>query len=95
MSDMKIKGLTLAAAVAGAVALTGATTTTASAADKEKCYGIAKAGENHCANAAGTHSCAGQSTVDYDGGEWKSVAAGTCAEMGGSTTPFEGTNDKK
>ena len=25
---------------------------------KEKCYGIAKAGQNDCANLAGTHSCA-------------------------------------
>ena len=28
---------------------------------KEKCYGIAKAGQNDCANLSGTHSCAGQS----------------------------------
>ena len=27
---------------------------------KEKCYGIAKAGQNDCANLSGTHSCAGQ-----------------------------------
>ena len=27
---------------------------------KEKCFGIAKAGQNDCANASGTHSCAGQ-----------------------------------
>ena len=26
---------------------------------KEKCYGIAKAGQNDCANISGTHSCAG------------------------------------
>jgi len=46
---------------------------------KEKCYGIAKAGQNDCANLAGTHSCAGQSKVDNDKGEWKYVAAGTCS----------------
>lgn len=50
---------------------------------KEKCYGIAKAGQNDCANLAGTHSCAGQSKVDNDKGEWKYVAAGTCKTMGG------------
>ncbi|TNF51938.1 MAG: DUF2282 domain-containing protein [Burkholderiales bacterium] len=50
---------------------------------KEKCYGIAKAGQNDCANLAGTHSCAGQSKVDNDKGEWKYVAAGTCKSMGG------------
>lgn len=50
---------------------------------KEKCYGIAKAGQNDCANLAGTHSCAGQSKVDNDKGEWKYVAKGTCKQMGG------------
>lgn len=52
---------------------------------KEKCYGIAKAGQNNCANLAGTHSCAGQSKVDNDKGEWKYVAAGTCNTMKGMT----------
>lgn len=52
---------------------------------KEKCFGIAKAGQNDCANLAGTHSCAGQSKVDNDKGEWKYVAAGTCAAMKGMT----------
>ncbi len=50
---------------------------------KEKCYGIAMAGQNDCANLAGTPSCAGQSRVDNDKGEWKYVAAGTCKTMGG------------
>ena len=50
---------------------------------KEKCYGVAKAGQNDCANLAGTHSCAGQSKVDNDKGEWKYVAKGTCAAMKG------------
>jgi len=50
---------------------------------KEKCYGIAKAGQNDCGNLAGTHSCAGQSKVDNDKGEWKYVAAGTCKTLGG------------
>jgi uncharacterized membrane protein len=52
---------------------------------KEKCYGIAKAGQNDCANASGTHSCAGQSKVDNGADEWKYVAKGTCKEMKGMT----------
>ena len=55
----------------------------AHAAGKEKCYGVAKAGQNDCGNLAGTHSCAGQSTVDNDPGEWKIVAKGTCLALGG------------
>jgi len=50
---------------------------------KEKCYGIAKAGQNDCANLAGTHSCAGQGKMDMDKGDWKYVPAGTCKQMGG------------
>ena len=55
----------------------------AAAQEKEKCYGIAKAGQNDCANLVGTHSCAGQSKVDNDPGEWKYVAKGTCKSMKG------------
>lgn len=51
----------------------------------EKCYGIAKAGQNDCANLAGTHSCAGQNKVDMDPGEWRYVATGTCKTMKGMT----------
>ncbi|MCW5653366.1 DUF2282 domain-containing protein [Hydrogenophaga sp.] len=52
---------------------------------KEKCYGIAKAGQNDCANLAGTHSCAGQAKMDHDQGDWKYVPAGTCKQMKGMT----------
>ena len=50
---------------------------------KEKCYGIAKAGENMCANLSGTHTCAGESTVDNDMTEWVYVATGTCKKLKG------------
>lgn len=57
----------------------------AAAQDKEKCYGVAKAGQNDCANLSGSHSCAGQAKADNDPGEWKYVAKGTCAGMKGMT----------
>lgn len=50
---------------------------------KEKCFGIVKAGQNDCANLQGSHSCAGESKVDNDPGEWKLVAKGTCKSMNG------------
>jgi uncharacterized membrane protein len=50
---------------------------------KEKCYGIAKAGQNDCSNISGTHSCAGQTKVDAAADDWKYVAKGTCKEMNG------------
>jgi uncharacterized membrane protein len=57
----------------------------AEGAGKDKCYGIAKAGQNDCANLAGTHSCAGLSKADNDAGEWKYVAKGTCKDLKGMT----------
>jgi uncharacterized membrane protein len=57
----------------------------ASAQEKEKCFGIAKMGQNDCANLSGTHSCAGQSKADMGADEWKYVAKGTCVGMKGMT----------
>lgn len=57
----------------------------AMAQEKEKCYGIAKAGQNDCSNLSGTHSCAGQAKKDNDPTEWKFVAKGTCKTAGGMT----------
>lgn len=96
MSELNLK--TLAAAVAGAVAVTTFTAPAFAAdAKKEKCYGVAKAGENACASANGSHSCTAQAKVDYDGQEWKMVEAGTCEKMGGKKVAFEGkgTGEKK
>jgi uncharacterized membrane protein len=69
-------------AVAGAVAasFTATTVTTVSAAGKEKCFGVSLAGKNDCAAGAGT-TCAGTSTVDYQGNAWTLVDAGTCETM--------------
>lgn len=93
MTDAKMTALSLAAALVGAVSLAGVAATDASAqAKQEKCYGVSKAGENGCANAAGTHSCAGQSKATYDGGDWKLVPTGSCTTMGGKLEPFQGVN---
>jgi uncharacterized membrane protein len=55
-------------------------------AEKEKCFGIAKAGQNDCASANGSHSCAGQSKTDNGAAEWKYVAKGSCEKAGGKTS---------
>ena len=72
-----MKTVAIAAAAAAAFA---AQATTASAAAKEKCYGVSLAGENDCAAGPGT-TCAGTSTVDYQGNAWTLVDAGTCADI--------------
>ena len=68
------KTLIVASAVASAVAGVAGT---AAAQDNEKCYGVSLAGENDCAAGPGT-TCAGTSTVDYQGNAWTLVPAGTC-----------------
>ena len=73
------------AATAAAVMSMSMLAAPAAAAEKEKCFGIAKAGQNDCASVSGSHSCAGQSKVDMDKTEWKYVAKGTCKDMKGLT----------
>ncbi|GAA6206999.1 DUF2282 domain-containing protein [Cognatishimia sp. WU-CL00825] len=73
-----VKTLAVAASVAAAV--TAATTHSASAMGKEKCYGVSLAGKNDCAAGPGT-TCAGTSKVDYQGNAWTLVDSGTCATL--------------
>lgn len=73
----------IVASTALAIVLSSMVAPASFAGSKEKCYGISPAGQNDCGNLAGTHSCAGQSTVDNDQGEWKLVAKGSCVELGG------------
>ncbi len=73
-----VKSLAVAGALAAA--LTAQSTTPANAEAKEKCYGVALAGQNDCKAGAGT-TCAGTSKVDYQGNAFKLVPAGTCATM--------------
>ncbi|MFC2254450.1 DUF2282 domain-containing protein [Labrys portucalensis] len=72
--------------LAGAVATAAAMLSTAAGAGpvandgtKEKCFGISLKGQNDCA--AGSHSCAGTSTIDYDGQSFKLVPKGSCVTM--------------
>jgi uncharacterized membrane protein len=72
------KSLALLGAAAAAVTAYG--TTEAQAQAMEKCFGVSLAGENDCAAGPGT-TCAGTSTVDYQGNAWTLVPAGTCGEI--------------
>jgi len=87
--EILMKHQTIQAAIAGVLALGLAGSVGAAPvapdASKDKCYGIAKAGQNDCA--AGKHACAGQSTADNDPISWKYVAKGSCEKMGGKTAP--------
>lgn len=51
----------------------------------EKCYGIAKAGQNDCASV--NHMCASEAKKDGDKQEWLAVPTGLCTKIvGGSTS---------
>lgn len=78
----------VAAAVAAAVSTS--VTTPAKAQAKEKCYGISLTGQNDCAAGPGT-TCAGTSTVDYQGNAWTLVPAGDCEKYGveGQSAEYE------
>jgi uncharacterized membrane protein len=75
-------------AVAGVLAaglMGGAAAQDKAAPARERCYGVAKAGQNDCGTAS--HACASQSKKDMDPGEWKLVPKGSCEKVGGKLTP--------
>jgi uncharacterized membrane protein len=88
---MSMRSTVSASVLAGAVATALASFATAgpmteeeakaaTAAGKEKCYGVSLAGMNDCAAGPGT-TCQGTSTVDFQGNSWTLVAGGTCASI--------------
>lgn len=90
---MNMRKAVTASLVAGAVSLAvlGAHDANAAKGDKEKCYGVVKAGHNDCGDAAGKHSCMGHATVDGDPNEWVAMPAGLCEKLvGGSVKAGEG-----
>jgi uncharacterized membrane protein len=78
---MNSKRKLLQSAVAGLITLGLSHAAAQDSQEKEKCYGIAKAGQNDCGTAS--HTCAGKAKKDNAPDEWKYVAKGTCEKMGG------------
>ncbi len=76
----KLTGLAVASAFATALGIAASSQAALGADDQEKCYGVAKAGENDCKAGEGT-TCAGTSKLDYQGNSWKLVPKGTCVTM--------------
>jgi uncharacterized membrane protein len=83
----------LASALAAAIAVPHAAVAQAGPApaptfEAEKCYGLAKAGQNDCAS-TGNNSCAGTSRLDADPSAWIYVPAGYCERIvGGHMEPM-------
>ena len=80
---------TAAATLLAAGFLTSAVSVQAADEPKEKCFGVAKAGQNDCGSKTSKHSCAGQSKVDNDPNDFKLVPKGSCEKMGGKMTPAD------
>ncbi|WP_299945854.1 DUF2282 domain-containing protein [uncultured Microbulbifer sp.] len=82
-----MKKATASTAIAGILALSGATQTLAGVPDQpskwEKCAGIAKAGQNDCGALDGSHDCASQAKRDNMDTEWVYVPQGTCKKITG------------
>jgi uncharacterized membrane protein len=73
--------LAVAGAMLGAVALSLREGSAAQHIERERCYGVTRAGQNDCANAV--HSCATQSTTNNDAREWVALPKGTCQRLQG------------
>jgi uncharacterized membrane protein len=75
--------------IAAAILASMVTAGGAQAADKqerEKCYGVSKAGKNDCAAKDGSSSCAGQSKKDADANSWVFLPKGLCDKLAGGKT---------
>lgn len=75
--------LQLSLAAASLLATSVTVPAQAQSSDKERCFGVSLKGQNDCAAGPGT-TCAGTSSVDYQGNAWKYVPKGTCLSI---TTP--------
>ncbi|WP_109353977.1 DUF2282 domain-containing protein [Sphingorhabdus sp. EL138] len=79
----------LAATLAATAALSLTSNVAHAAGAKEKCFGISLAGKNDCAAGPGT-SCAGTSTINYQGNAWTYTNKGSCVAKGGTLKAHKG-----
>ncbi|HEV8333701.1 MAG TPA: DUF2282 domain-containing protein [Steroidobacteraceae bacterium] len=86
---MSTRSFGSAALISGAIAALLSNTTQAQVHPEkptykyEKCYGIARAGQNDCFFAG--NSCAGTSSKDDDPQAWVYLPQGTCKKISGGT----------
>lgn len=85
---MKKTDAGIAGAIAGLLALTAGGAAFAAdvhCAERQRCYGVVKAGQNDCATA--TSACAGTAKHDYQKDAWVYLPKGTCDKLGGTLKP--------
>lgn len=76
----KVVDALIVASVAAAGSMAALSAQAASGEGNVKCYGVSAAGGNDCAAGPGT-TCAGSSTVDYQGNAWTLVPKGECLNV--------------
>lgn len=95
---MKDQRTLIATALTSLLAL-GITASSGSAyaAEEEKCFGVAKAGENACNSNKEKHACASHSKANNDPSDFIRVPQGSCLKIGGKLKPAEekAASDKK
>jgi len=75
-------------AITGLLALAvSASSANVYAIDNEKCFGVAKAGQNGCNSNQNKHSCAGHAKIDNDPNDFIPVPKGSCLKIGGKLEP--------
>jgi uncharacterized membrane protein len=83
MSKKSLNVLVITSAVAGAALAFQQTVRLDAlgnmAQDRERCYGVVRAGKNDCATQS--HSCAAQSMTDNDSESWLMVPKGLCEKI--------------
>jgi len=85
---MKDQRTLITTAITGLLALgISAAAGSAYAADEEKCFGVAKAGQNACNSNVSKHSCAGHSKIDNDPSDFIPLPKGSCLKIGGKLEP--------
>ena len=86
-SATAVTGILVASALATAIVSSAQAADSADKVQAEKCYGVAKAGQNDCKAGPGT-TCAATSKVDGQGNSWILTPKGLCEKLvGGSLTP--------
>lgn len=85
-NSLKLQNAIVLACAAGAAlgviyTSTNLLKSTSTTLQRERCYGIARAGQNDCATAQ--HACAAKATADNDPKEWIMVPKGLCQKITG------------
>lgn len=89
MNQRFVVASALAAAIALPAVMTAQKPAPTPSFKAEKCYGIAKAGQNDCAS-TGNNSCAGTSKANADPRAWIYMPAGYCDRIVGASLKPKG-----